>query len=627
MTKLTYRPDIDALRALAVISVIFFHIKADLLPGGFLGVDIFFVISGYLITKIILGHDGTTRSFFPEFYERRIRRLIPPAIPVVIFSFVAGIIWLSAGQLESLSKSIIAYSGFVSNWLFLSEVNYFDVPAHYKPLLHTWSLSVEEQFYLLFPVIILFLKKIHAKWVSAFYALAFLASLALSYFFMFTGNNEAIFFNSFARFWEIALGGLLACGVLPNLKSKALQESLTAIGLLMIAASLFLVRETMDFNGLGSLAPTLGTAMVIHAKSQGIGKLISLPPVRGIGLISYAMYLWHWPLFVYIKFIFPSAGAIHYLVAIILTIILATGSYFLIEKPIRTKTFLKSRTSAYALFLAITMLFIDVSIATLAGKGWPQRYSDAENYTKHRNAQLIDWREKTLRTKCWIGHRDELQIALKNCIPNKKTKPQILLVGDSHAAHLLPGLKKNFPDKDFILLSVDSCYLMKRRNNASPACTELIDWVDNTDLVRFEAVLYSGRGLQTDIPPEIMNQLNKIASETTLYFVGPVLFFEPNMPSIYPKFKGKISDDEIDQKFQAALSEEQFEKDKIFQQFFSDNPNINYISMTDIICPNNECEFRDPNGWPILIDNSHLSVEASEMFLRNFPLKNGATKE
>jgi len=155
MTKIAYRPDIDALRALAVISVIVFHIKANLLPGGFLGVDIFFVISGYLITKIILGHEGSIKSFFPEFYERRIRRLIPPAIPVVIFSFIAGLIWLSAGQLESLSKSIIAYSGFVSNWLFLNEVNYFDVPAHYKPLLHTWSLSVEEQFYLLFQWIIL----------------------------------------------------------------------------------------------------------------------------------------------------------------------------------------------------------------------------------------------------------------------------------------------------------------------------------------------------------------------------------------------------------------------------------------------------------------------------------------
>jgi len=431
MTKIAYRPDIDALRALAVISVIVFHIKANLLPGGFLGVDIFFVISGYLITKIILGHEGSIKSFFPEFYERRIRRLIPPAIPVVIFSFIAGLIWLSAGQLESLSKSIIAYSGFVSNWLFLNEVNYFDVPAHYKPLLHTWSLSVEEQFYLLFPIIILFLKKIHAKWVTAFYAFVFAASLALSYLFMFYGNTEAAFFNSFARFWEIALGGLLACSVMPPIKSKALQEGFTALGLLMIGISLFTVRETMDYSGLGSLAPTLGTALVIHAKSQKLSKIISLPPARNIGLISYAMYLWHWPLFVYIKFAFPSAGAMHYLAAITLTIILATLSYILIEQPIRRKTILKSRTSAYTLFVMTSLAFIGVSVITLAGKGWPQRYSDAKNYMSHKAAQLINWQEKTEQDLCWIDYRFDVRTAVKSCTQNVRGKKNILVIGDS----------------------------------------------------------------------------------------------------------------------------------------------------------------------------------------------------
>lgn len=617
MTKLTYRPDIDALRALAVMSVIFFHIKADLLPGGFLGVDIFFVISGYLITKIILGHEGPSKSFFPEFYERRIRRLIPPAIPVVLFSFIAGLIWLSAGQLASLSKSIIAYSGFVSNWLFLSEVNYFDVPAHYKPLLHTWSLSVEEQFYLLFPIIILFLKKIHQKWVTAFYALVFVASLALSYVFMFSGNSEAAFFNSFARFWEIALGGLLACGAIPQLNSKGLQEAMTALGLLMIAASLFFVRETMDYNGLGSLVPTLGTAMVIHAKSEGLGKLISLPPVRAIGLISYAMYLWHWPLFVYIKFVFPSAGAVHYLIAIVLTILLSTLSYFLIEQPIRKKTFLKSRKSAYILFLVTTLLFVGMSIATLIGKGWPQRYTAAKNYTSHRAAQLIDWREKSLRTKCWIGHKDDLKPAIDNCITYSKKKPNVLLLGDSHAAHLLPGLEKNFPQANFSLLAVDSCYLIKRRANQSPACNELSSWVENTDLSAFDSILYSGRNLNTDIPAQTLQRLNKIASDTKLYFVGPVPYFEPNMPTLFPTLTGRMSDADIDQKFQDALSAEKFEKDKVFRVMFAENPKINYISMTDIVCPDNKCQFRDPEGWPILLDNSHFSVEASEMFLRS----------
>lgn len=621
MQKLTYRPDIDALRALAVLSVIFFHIKADLLPGGFLGVDIFFVISGYLITKIILGYEGDTRSFFPEFYERRIRRLIPPAIPVVIFTFVAGLIWLSAGQMESLSKSIIAYSGFVSNWLFLSEVNYFDVPAHYKPLLHTWSLSVEEQFYLLFPIVILFLKKIHLKWVTVFYACVFTASLALGYFFLFAGNDEAAFFNSFARFWEIALGGLLACGIFPKISSKAMQESLTAIGLLMIASSLFFVRETMDYNGIGSLTPTIGVAMVIHARSQGLGKLIALPPSRNIGLISYGMYLWHWPLFVYIKFIFPKAGAIHYLLAIALTILLAAASYFLIEQPIRKKTVWRTRKSAYALFAITTLVFVGLSALTLVSKGWPQRYSAAKNYLTHREAQLINWREKAQLAKCWIGHKGNLALAQERCLVIKKNKKNILLIGDSHAAHLLPGLTSNYENINFSLLAVDSCYLLKRRTQKSPACNELSEWVEKTDLSVFDAVVYSGRNLNTDIPPQIMDRLSKIATETKLYFIGPILYLEPNMPTLFPTLTGKMSGKDIDRKFEESLSPKEFEKDKFFKEYFREDPRVKYISMTDLICPSGKCQFRDRDGWPILIDNSHLSVEASTMFTSQIPFE------
>lgn len=620
MTKLTYRPDIDALRALAVMSVIFFHIKAGLLPGGFLGVDIFFVISGYLITKIILGHEGSTKSFFPEFYERRIRRLIPPAIPVVIVSFIAGLIWLSPGQMESLSKSIIAYSGFVSNWLFLTEVNYFDVPAHYKPLLHTWSLSVEEQFYLLFPIIILTLKKIHAKWVTAFYVLVFITSLALSYFFMFYGNTEAAFFNSFARFWEIALGGLLACNVIPKINSKVFQESLAAFGLLMIIGSLFLVRETMDYYGLGSLVPTIGTAMVIHAKSQGLGKLISLPPARAIGLISYAMYLWHWPLFVYIKFAFPSAGALHYLAAIALTILLATLSYFLIEQPIRKKTFLKSSRSAYIFFIVTSIVFVGISLATLVGKGWPQRFTAAQNYSSNRDLQIVDWRAKTQQNICWIDYRFNVGDAVRNCTQDVQGKKNILVIGDSHAAHLMPGLRKNYPKVKFSLLAVNSCTLTKRKAEKRKACNDLTDWVDETDFSQFEAVIFSSRNVR-ETPKNLATRLDKISSQTTLYYIGPIPYFEPNMPTLFPTLTGKVSDEEIYKRFEAAMDVAQFEKDRVLKEQFGNNSDINYISMIDIVCPDGKCQFRDPDGWPILIDNSHMSVEASEMFLSRLSLE------
>ena len=261
-----------------------------------------------------------------------------------------------------------------------------------------------------------------------------------------------------------------------------------------------------------------------------------------------------------------------------------------------------------------------MAVATLIGKGWPQRFSVAENYTTHREAQLIDWREKSQRTKCWIDHRESIKPAINKCISYSEQKPNVLLIGDSHAAHLLPGFTKNFPKTNFSLLAVDSCDLIKRTSKERPACNELTRWIETSDLSEFDIILLSSRNLEVNIPSQTIEILDKISSQSTLYYIGPIPHFEPNMPTLFPTLIGTISDTEIDKKFEAAMNPEIFEKDKAFEASFAEMPNITYVSMTDIICPQNQCKYRDPDGWPILIDNSHLSVEASEMFLSGFPI-------
>ena len=205
-----YRRDIDGLRSVAALSVVLFHARISAFSGGFVGVDVFFVISGFLITGIILKHEGSTWAFFKNFYERRVRRLFPPIIPVLIFT-TAFVYWLSPPDATTeYAKSLMAFLAFVSNWFFWSQSGYFDSPAQFKPLLHTWSLSIEEQFYLLFPAVILALSRYGRRPVTIFFLAVFALSLAFNVWQVWAGSLEGAYFNSFGRFWEIALGSILA---------------------------------------------------------------------------------------------------------------------------------------------------------------------------------------------------------------------------------------------------------------------------------------------------------------------------------------------------------------------------------------------------------------------------------
>ncbi len=307
---LDYRPDIDGLRAVAVLAVVSFHAFPQLTPGGFVGVDVFFVISGFLISTIILKAHAQNTFSYARFYARRIRRIFPALMLMLAASLVFGWFALTPNEFAELGRHAAAGTLFVSNLALWREAGYFDHEAQLKPLLHLWSLGIEEQFYLIWPLFLLRFRRATAALVAVV-VLSFAANVWLVH-----SKPDATFYMPFTRFWELASGALLAQLALmaPNgdalggLRrfapflgdSRALRDALSVAGTLLVLAPVLRLSHTASFPGFWAALPVLGTVALIAAGQRAIinRRLLSAPPMVLIGLISYPLYLWHWPLLV-----------------------------------------------------------------------------------------------------------------------------------------------------------------------------------------------------------------------------------------------------------------------------------------------------------------------------------------
>lgn len=377
MEQSEYRPDIDGLRALAVVPVILFHAGSTWLPGGFIGVDIFFVISGYLISSIILRETTTGDFSFLSFYERRLRRIIPALLVVLIATVATFQVIALPDQAQQTAESGIAAMLSVSNFYFWQTSGYFSPAAEFMPLLHTWTLAVEEQFYLIFPVVVLVILKLRLpmKWV---FAIGTVAAFALGWWLSMTKPSVAYYLLP-ARAWELAIGAVLAVGVVPAVRGTALRELLPAFGIGLIIFSLFYIRSGMIFPGWVALIPCLGAAMIIHAGGQSwiAQNILGARPVVFVGLLSYSLYLWHWPVLTAVRMrtanahIELSVAA----VAIVATFVLAWASWRYVERPFRDRRSLPNGRMLGVLGAGAT-LAIAISTLSIAAGGFPGRLSE-----------------------------------------------------------------------------------------------------------------------------------------------------------------------------------------------------------------------------------------------------------
>ena len=429
-----YRSEIDGLRAISVLCVIFFHAGLFGFSGGYIGVDVFFVISGYLITKILIKEHEQNQFSYLRFVERRIRRIFPALFFMLLVVGIASYFTLLPSDLKSFGESLTATALFISNVFFWRTTNYFSQASEFILLIHTWSLAVEEQYYIFFPILLAIVWQFGRS--TTFWTIAIIAvlSLLLS---EWGWRNKSIanFFLSPFRAWEILLGSLAAFGVI-QCRGK-LQNLLAGAGLVMIIGSAVFFDDYTPTPSVYILLPTVGSVLILlFAQSDThVGRILSLKPLVGIGLISYSTYLWHQPIFALTRLNVQSDLGITVSIALIfLSIAIGYFSWRYIERPFRNKSLpFLSRRIVFATSLGLILILCVMGVSAIYFKGFPARFDSV--ITAADNAQLD---KNPLRPTCHfsIGERfpKDIGSTLQNCKIGQNDTPQVIILGDSHAS-------------------------------------------------------------------------------------------------------------------------------------------------------------------------------------------------
>ena len=501
--KINYRPEIDGLRAISVYAVIFYHANFILFDrlifqGGFVGVDIFFVISGYLITSLILKELLETKKFsFSNFYERRIRRILPILFTVILTSIPLAYFILLPSSLLSFLKSILYTLGFGSNFYFFHTGQiYGGEDGLLKPLLHTWSLSVEEQFYILFPIFLLFIYKFFSKYLLGIVFFFLILSLATAQY-VSTYFPLYNFYFLHVRIWELLAGSVIAYLEFNNKYSQSnnynnVCKYLPFIGIMIIFFSIFSLNDEMSLPSFYTLPAIIGTCLIIYFsdKKNIITKLLSNKVIVFSGLISYSLYLWHYPIFAFFRYSFPSIeNNIYKFLIIIFAFLLSVISYLFIEKPFRNKNIINSKKLFFFLFFQLFLIFL-LTIAIIY-KGL-----DSTNVTYDK----INIDNKVYKEKVEIDAPLEYSLDTFNAL-----KKNVLIIGNSHAVDLFLFFKTNsnlFINYNFRFSSIKSLqnYLDSKNLSFKEDVGDYVGKYSKSDLIeKTDIILFSNRWSKSDL--------------------------------------------------------------------------------------------------------------------------------
>jgi peptidoglycan/LPS O-acetylase OafA/YrhL len=634
---LVYRPDIDGLRALAVLAVILFHAFPNLLPSGFIGVDIFFVISGYLITSILLSDLQRSHWSIARFYCRRILRIFPALLLVLFFCIFLGWLLLLADEYKRLGIHVAAGITFLSNFVLWSESGYFDVTSDHKLMLHLWSLAIEEQFYLVWPLLL------WVAWRIKRVALCLIILCSFSYIlniFNIRNDVSGTFYLPWYRFWELSIGGLLAYfQYIPKTTRSA--NTLSMIGILLLIGGFILIDHHRLFPGWWALFPVFGSALLIAAGQSAFFNryLLSNRLMVGIGLISFPMYLWHWPLLTFSRIYWGQPSNSRLLFVAALCIPLAYLTYRFIERPIRTNRNRVKLKLIGLFFLSVIVCLIGAIIYWT--DGIPQR-TLANKY--HRIEGDLKW--------TYWENKDCNKLFDASPCQFTSTSPKILLMGDSHANALYPGLAKiaskqgiinigSCPPLDGILLQVS------KNQEHSPGAKDFCmkkNWkilsdtasIDTVVVAMYSQPLLDGRSanekdftywgnvtLQSIYLEErqlsqyqllengLLRTLKKInASDKSIIFVRDV-------PSIGEDFRDYcIQRNSHDaHSFDCSIPRAQYELQRskevpLINKIKAELPNVRIFDPVDQFCDQTVC-YLIKNGKSLFRDHNHISEHGS----------------
>lgn len=612
MQQIRHRSDIDGLRALAVLPVVAYHVGIGAAPGGFVGVDVFFVISGYLITLVLLKDIANHQFSLVRFYERRVRRIVPALVPILIVTYVVCARYSLPSEFLAYSKSLIAATLSASNFYFWSTTSYFSAPAGTEPLLHTWSLAVEEQFYIFWPLCLWLAFRFLRNRVLLATSLVAALSFALSAVGAFT-HPTATFYLVPTRAWELLLGAMLALGLFPSPANARVREVLSLMGFLLICSSVFLIRSYMPFPGLLAAPACIGALLIILAGRDGpslVGRLLSWRPIAFIGLISYSVYLWHWPLVVFQRdygiFLIPGApGRDQKLLVIACSLILGALSWKFVEQPFRVGRRRPARALLFQVATAAATVFVAVGAVTWAAGGFPGRYSRHQlrlaaylNYDRAGSAK---------KDACFLDTGHESFPA--HCLKLSRTKPNVLLLGDSHAAELWYGLRSEYPHIHFLQATASDCFpVLDHGWQEAPSCVHAINRVLQgylaTHHVSMVVIAARWKASYLHRIAQTLSWLHSRSIPVTL--VGPTLIFDMPLPRLM--MTAARTDDArlINQSWNHALWGLDHKMSRIARAHHAA-----YISMLRLFCSPQACDTTDAEGMPLIFDDEHLTTQGS----------------
>src|SRR5665213_609029 len=607
-----YRADIDGLRALAVVPVLLYHAGIPGFPGGFVGVDIFFVISGYLICGMIDGDIRRGSFSLSTFYKRRALRILPALFTMFLVTSVLAYVYCLPVELEDYAKSLASAVGSISNVYFAGTAGYFDAPAETKPLLHTWSLGVEEQFYLFTPLLMLTVYRMMPKRAGLVFAaatvLSFAAAFAVSY-----RNETFVFYLTPFRAWELGLGALVSIGFIPAPRSNFARNVCGAIGMLLLLGAILLGSSTAPLLLMTSLAG-IGATLVIASSERGpsaVGRLLSLRPFVFTGLISYSLYLWHWPLIVFQRtdaMLVPgNPGATAKLLLIAASAGTAWLSWKFVEVPFRSKA--KDISTAAVFGLASTAM---ISVTALCGLvlvedgapfRFPARVVAIASYLGY------DPSAQFRSGHCYLSTNRQ-QLDVEQCMTPDPRRPNYLLVGDSHAAHLWFGVSSAMPEVNVMQATASACRpaVMPVSLLDTRACPRLMSYVFNDFLVnnRVDKVLLAASWKDEDIPALSRTIETLKARGLDVTVLGPIVEYDSALP--------RLLADEIlrkDSSLASALRTSGIrDRDRAMRKIVTDM-GANYLSVYDTVCRNGHCEEFAEGNVPLQFDAGHLTAEGS----------------
>lgn len=463
-----YRPEVDGLRTVAVFSVMFFHAGFSAFSGGFVGVDVFFVISGYLITGILLTDLKRGDFSIVKFYERRVRRIMPALFLVVLVSIPVAWYVLLPSDMLRFAHSVVAVFTFSSNILFKRESGYFDTDSELKPLLHTWSLSVEEQYYIIYPVILILIYKINRRLLPL--ALSILAGICFFVAQRWVGSKpEAAFFLLPSRAWELLVGAGVALYCRQPQYRKVLPQriwgGIAFTGLAMIVAATLLFDGDTQFPGFAALLPTLGTAAVIASASadNAVGRFLAWRPMVGLGLLSYSAYLWHQPIFAFVRHqAGTELGGVPGIGLVGLAFALAYLSWRYVERPFRDRTRC-GRRFAFLLTLLSAGAFIGFGVLAIKRAGFESNWISRQNPETAGIYRMLSVERSVNDMRARRGggqddgecrfnlHSTAVDVEQRLAACHAKYGPGVLVLGDSHAIDLFGLLLHSSPEEKFIV--------------------------------------------------------------------------------------------------------------------------------------------------------------------------------